>query len=100
MQAPRWVLIWRSQGKNKLAAAVVQLDGSVLIWHMTEWFSTACCLYGARLKSEHALYVVPACCPIAHHRRCPLFLPLPLLPKLPKTEERRGLRWWNKAPNT
>jgi hypothetical protein len=36
MQASRWVLIWRSQGKNKLAAAVVQLDGSVLIWHMIE----------------------------------------------------------------
>jgi hypothetical protein len=34
MQAPRWVLIWRSQGKKKKkAAAVVQLDGSVLTWH-------------------------------------------------------------------
>jgi hypothetical protein len=38
--------------KKKLAAAVVQLDGSVLIWHMMDWFSTACCLYGARSKSE------------------------------------------------
>jgi hypothetical protein len=45
MQAPRWVLIWRSQGeKKKLAAAVVQLGGSVLIWRMTGWFSTACYL--------------------------------------------------------
>jgi hypothetical protein len=34
--------------KKKLAAAVVQLDGSVFIWHMMDWFSTACCLYGAR----------------------------------------------------
>jgi hypothetical protein len=24
MQAPRWVLIWRSHGKKKMAAAVVQ----------------------------------------------------------------------------
>jgi hypothetical protein len=54
MQAPRWVLIWRSQGEKKLAAAVVQLDGSVLIWHMIEWrFSMACWLYGVRLKNEH-----------------------------------------------
>jgi hypothetical protein len=30
--------------KKKLAAAVVQLDGSVLIWHMLDWFSTAYCL--------------------------------------------------------
>jgi hypothetical protein len=45
MQAPRWVLIWRSQGEKKMAAAVVQLAGWVLIWHMIEWFSTACCLY-------------------------------------------------------
>jgi hypothetical protein len=46
------VLIWRSQGKKKMAAAaaVVQLDGSVLIWHMTDWFSTACCLWGAFKK--------------------------------------------------
>jgi hypothetical protein len=42
--------------KNKMAAAVVQLDGSVLIWHMIEWFSTACCLYGARLKNENRAY--------------------------------------------
>jgi hypothetical protein len=28
MQAPRWVLIWRSQGKKKMAAAVVHLGGS------------------------------------------------------------------------
>jgi hypothetical protein len=27
-------------------------DGSVSIWHMIDWFSTACCLYGARVKSE------------------------------------------------
>jgi hypothetical protein len=43
------VLIWRSPlaspGKTKLAAAVVQLDGPVLIWHMFDWVSTACCLY-------------------------------------------------------
>jgi hypothetical protein len=39
-----------------LAAAVVQLDGSVLIWHMIEWFLTACCKYRARSKSEHAHY--------------------------------------------
>jgi hypothetical protein len=36
-----------------MAAAVVQLAGSVLIWHMIEWFSTACCLYGARSKNEN-----------------------------------------------
>jgi hypothetical protein len=42
--------------KKKLAAAVVQLDGSVLIWHMIEWFSTACCLYGARSKREGRSY--------------------------------------------
>jgi hypothetical protein len=36
MQASRWVLIWRSQGEKKKATAVVQLDGSVLIWHMIE----------------------------------------------------------------
>jgi hypothetical protein len=54
--ATMWVLIWRSQGNFVLAAAVVQLDGSVFIWHMPDWFSTACCLYGARSKSEHALY--------------------------------------------
>jgi hypothetical protein len=29
----RWIFL--------LAAAVVQLDGSVLIWHMIDWFSTA-----------------------------------------------------------
>jgi hypothetical protein len=57
MPAPRWVLIWRSQGKKKLAAAVVQLDGSVFIWHMIDWFSTACFLYGARLKNENRPYV-------------------------------------------
>jgi hypothetical protein len=52
MPAPRWVLCWRSQGKNKikLAAAVVQLDGSVLIWQMIDWFSTACCLWGTFKK--------------------------------------------------
>jgi hypothetical protein len=55
MQASRWVRIqrWRSQGKKKLAAAVVQLAGCVFIWHMTDWFSTACCLYGARFKNEN-----------------------------------------------
>jgi hypothetical protein len=31
--------------------AVVQLAGSVLIWHMTERVLTACCLYGARSKN-------------------------------------------------
>jgi hypothetical protein len=48
MQALRWVLIWRSQGEtNQIGCRwVVQLDGSVLIWHMMDWFSTACCLYG------------------------------------------------------
>jgi hypothetical protein len=45
-----------------MAAAVVQLDGSVLIWHMIDWFSTACCLYGARSKNEHALYSLSALC--------------------------------------
>jgi hypothetical protein len=34
-----------------LAAAVVQLDGSVLIWHMIDWLSMACCLYGAHQKN-------------------------------------------------
>jgi hypothetical protein len=57
MQAPRWVLIWRSQGgKKKLAAAaaVVQLATRGLgfhlaydIWQLTDWFLTACCLSGA-----------------------------------------------------
>jgi hypothetical protein len=28
--------IWRSRGKKDLAAAVVQLDGSVSIWHMID----------------------------------------------------------------
>jgi hypothetical protein len=42
--------------KKKLAAAVVQLDGSVFIRHMIDWFLTACCLYGARLKSEGRPY--------------------------------------------
>jgi hypothetical protein len=52
--------------KTIMAAAVVQLDGSVLIWHMIDWFSTAGCLYlfikGA-LKNvhEHALVLVPWC---------------------------------------
>jgi hypothetical protein len=32
------------------AAVVVQLDGSVLIWHMTDWFSTACCIWGTVKK--------------------------------------------------
>jgi hypothetical protein len=41
-----------------LAAAVVQLGGSVFIWHMTELFSTAYCLYAARLKSERPLLVL------------------------------------------
>jgi hypothetical protein len=40
-----------------MAAAVVQLDGSVLIWHMMDWFSTGCCLYGTRSKSEGRSYV-------------------------------------------
>ena len=38
---------------KKKAAAVVQLDGSVLIWHMLDWLPTACCLYGARSKNEN-----------------------------------------------
>jgi hypothetical protein len=38
--------------KTKLAPAIALLDGSVLIWYMTDWFSTAWCLYGARLKTE------------------------------------------------
>jgi hypothetical protein len=38
---------------QKLAAAVVQLDGSVFIWRMIDWFSTACCLYAARSKNEN-----------------------------------------------
>jgi hypothetical protein len=33
----------------KLAAAAVQLDGSVLIWHMIDWFSTACFVYMGRV---------------------------------------------------
>ena len=36
--------------------AVVQLAGWVSIWHMMDWFSTACCLYGARSKSEGRSY--------------------------------------------
>jgi hypothetical protein len=42
-------------GLKKMAAAVVQLGGSVLIWHMIEWFSMACCLYlyAARSKNEN-----------------------------------------------
>jgi hypothetical protein len=47
--------------KKNLAAAVVQLDGSVLIWHMIEWVSTACCLYlyAARSKNENRAYQTP-----------------------------------------
>ena len=41
----RWVLIWRSHGKKKKAAAAVQLDSSVLIWHVVEWFLTAPVVY-------------------------------------------------------
>jgi hypothetical protein len=39
------VLIWRSHGKKKKAAAAVQLDSSVLIWHVVEWFLTAPVVY-------------------------------------------------------
>jgi hypothetical protein len=42
-------------GKAKRAAKILTSTQqqtlhhrSVLIWHMTDWFSTACCLYGAR----------------------------------------------------
>jgi hypothetical protein len=43
--------------KKKLAAAVVQLGGPVLIWHiLIEWFSTACCLYAARSKNGSRPY--------------------------------------------
>jgi hypothetical protein len=38
----------REEEKN--AAAVVQLNGSFLIWHMIDWFSTACCIWGAFKK--------------------------------------------------
>jgi hypothetical protein len=31
-----------ARSKKKMAAAVVQLGGPVLIWHMIDWFSTAC----------------------------------------------------------
>jgi hypothetical protein len=34
MQASRWELIWRSQGIFFSAAAVVQLDGSRLSFHL------------------------------------------------------------------
>jgi hypothetical protein len=47
-----------------LAASVVQLDGSVLIWHMIDWFSTALCLYGARFKKMEM--PTRACGPIAY----------------------------------
>jgi hypothetical protein len=50
MKAPRWVPIWRSQGEKRLAAAAVQLDGSVLIWHMIEYgmgFNGLLLLWGA-----------------------------------------------------
>jgi hypothetical protein len=41
---------------QNLAAAAVQLDGSVLDLHMIEWLSTACCLYAARSKNEITHY--------------------------------------------
>jgi hypothetical protein len=39
-----------------LATAVVQVGGSVLIRHVIEWVSTACCLYGVRLKNGNTHY--------------------------------------------
>jgi hypothetical protein len=51
-----WNLALARLNKKKLAAAVIQLDGSVYIWHMIDWVLTACCLYGASLKNEHAHY--------------------------------------------
>jgi hypothetical protein len=46
----------------------------VLIWHMIDWFSTACCLYGARSKNKHALYSLLLL--IAH---CPLIALIALI---------------------
>jgi hypothetical protein len=64
MQAPRWVLIWRSQIKKKMAAAVrrciVQLDGSVLIWYLAydrlAFNFQRPVVYGARSKGEGRPY--------------------------------------------
>jgi hypothetical protein len=62
MQAPRWVGANLASGARTviffLAAAVVQLTGSVFIWHMIEWFSTACCLYGHVQKVKGAPVLV------------------------------------------
>ena len=41
------LLVAKMLPKKKLAAAAVQPDGAVLIWHMIDWFSTACCIWGA-----------------------------------------------------
>jgi hypothetical protein len=35
---------------KNLASAIALLDGSVLSWHMTDWFLTACCLYMGRAQ--------------------------------------------------
>jgi hypothetical protein len=48
--------LWRSWGKKKLAAAVVQLDGSVLIWHMIEWFLTARLFICGTFKNKNRAY--------------------------------------------
>jgi hypothetical protein len=67
MQAPRLVLIRRCKAKRhaqnkKLAAAVVQLDGSIFIWHMTDWFSVfngLLFIWGAFKKSKPRLRATP-----------------------------------------
>jgi hypothetical protein len=60
MQAPRWVLIWRSQGKKKIGCRCRPTRGlSFHLAYVIDWFSTACCLYAARLKSEHTHYLHP-----------------------------------------
>ena len=46
----------RTGFRHRLIIAL--LDGSVLILHMAGCCSTACCLYGARLKCEETRYVV------------------------------------------
>jgi hypothetical protein len=64
MQALRWVLgtnlaLARRGEKMAAAAAAVQLDGSVLIWHMTDWllvFNAGLLFIGVRFKSENGSY--------------------------------------------
>jgi hypothetical protein len=46
-------------GKQNWLPLCVQLDGSVVIWHVLDWLPTACCSYGARSKNENRACQLP-----------------------------------------